>query len=42
MKTATRPRQGAHGARLLVIDEKGVVTHRPATELSSASANART
>lgn len=33
MKAATIPRQGAHGARLLVIDEHGVVSHAHATGL---------
>ena len=33
MKAATVPRQGAHGARLLVIDEMGLVAHRRAADL---------
>ena len=33
MKAATDPRQGAHGAKLLVIDETGLVTHHHAADL---------
>ena len=33
MKAATRPRQGAQGARLLVIDETGAIAHRHAADL---------
>ena len=33
MKAATNPRQGANGARLLVIGETGVVDHRHAADL---------
>ena len=35
MKAATIPRQGAHGAKLLVIDETGLVSHRRAADLPS-------
>ena len=35
MKAATNPRQGAQSARLLVIDEMGVVAHRTAADLPS-------
>jgi len=33
MKAAANPRQGAHGAKLLVIDETGLVAHRRAADL---------
>ena len=35
MKAAISPRQGAHGARLLVIDEHGRIAHRTAADLPS-------
>jgi S-adenosylmethionine:tRNA ribosyltransferase-isomerase len=35
MKAATRPRQGAQGARLLIIEETGVIAHRLAADLPS-------